>query len=201
MGWNDAFKIFTTTLISIGGAGVMIFGLSNWLGKVWAGRILERERKLHQKDIEKYKYELDELKTNSLRYSGKQFELYNDLWLVMCDLAETIDRVIDDTSAKNVVNFVNQLSSTKKKVKRSFLFLEKPHYTKLMDLLHELRNLQDGKVKLYSILDKIKTKEDFKNFNGEEYRKIISENQEIIKKYNKLFKEIGYDLKSQLSPS
>ncbi|GHF94021.1 hypothetical protein [Thalassotalea marina] len=46
MNWEDVFKIITAVITSVGAAGVIIFGLSNWLGKVWANRILEREKML-----------------------------------------------------------------------------------------------------------------------------------------------------------
>ena len=46
---------FLQILGAIGGASVIIFVLSSWLGKVWAKRILENERQEHRKDIEKYK--------------------------------------------------------------------------------------------------------------------------------------------------
>lgn len=38
------FELAGTILFSIASAGAILFGLSSWLGKVWASRILERER-------------------------------------------------------------------------------------------------------------------------------------------------------------
>ncbi|HEY8100913.1 MAG TPA: hypothetical protein VIF82_09165 [Burkholderiaceae bacterium] len=38
------FELASAILISIGSAGILLFGLSSWLGKVWASRILEKER-------------------------------------------------------------------------------------------------------------------------------------------------------------
>lgn len=38
------FEVAGAILFSIGSAGVILFALSSWLGKVWANRILERER-------------------------------------------------------------------------------------------------------------------------------------------------------------
>jgi effector-binding domain-containing protein len=42
--WEDIFKIVTAVLGSVGSASIIIFGFSSWLGKVWASRILTREK-------------------------------------------------------------------------------------------------------------------------------------------------------------
>lgn len=64
------FKLAGAVLFSIGSAGAIIFALSSWLGKVWANRILERERnelsilketflKEHNEKIATYKTAVD----------------------------------------------------------------------------------------------------------------------------------------------
>ncbi|TKF87595.1 hypothetical protein FCV67_26055, partial [Vibrio sp. F13] len=52
MDWESIFKISTGFLASVGSAGVIIFGLSSWLGKVWAQRILDEERHKLAEDLE-----------------------------------------------------------------------------------------------------------------------------------------------------
>jgi hypothetical protein len=54
----DIFSVATAVLASLGGAGLLLIALSSWLGKVWASRILERERADLAKSIETTKYEL-----------------------------------------------------------------------------------------------------------------------------------------------
>ena len=61
MNWSDALQIGTTVVGSLGGGGLIVFGLSSWLGKVWANRLMDKER-------QGYAVELEELK-NSLRRS------------------------------------------------------------------------------------------------------------------------------------
>jgi hypothetical protein len=39
--WQTSFAILT----SLGGGGAIVILLSSWLGKVWAARILEQDRK------------------------------------------------------------------------------------------------------------------------------------------------------------
>lgn len=51
---NIAFSIIAT----VGTSGAIILGLSNWLGKIWAERILNSDRERHQRNIELFKSEL-----------------------------------------------------------------------------------------------------------------------------------------------
>ena len=44
MNWEEVFRISTAVLTSLGGGAVIIFAFSSWLGKVWAVRILEKEK-------------------------------------------------------------------------------------------------------------------------------------------------------------
>ena len=64
------FELAGAILFSVGSAGVILFALSSWLGKVWANRILEHERnelsilketflKEHNEKITTYKLVID----------------------------------------------------------------------------------------------------------------------------------------------
>ena len=55
---SELFSVAGAALLSLGGAGVVLVGLSSWLGKVWASRILEREKAELSKSIEATKAEL-----------------------------------------------------------------------------------------------------------------------------------------------
>ena len=49
--WNLALAI----IASLGGGGAIVFGLSTFLGKVWANRILERDKLKYQTEMEAIK--------------------------------------------------------------------------------------------------------------------------------------------------
>jgi len=49
---EEVTSIAATVLLSLGGGGAIVFGLSNWLGKVWADRMMEKERHVYAKDLE-----------------------------------------------------------------------------------------------------------------------------------------------------
>lgn len=53
MSWEDGFRFSTAILTSLGGGAAIVFAFSSWLGKVWAARILDKERH----DLEKLRKE------------------------------------------------------------------------------------------------------------------------------------------------
>ena len=60
----DAISIGASIVASLGGGAVIIFALSNWLGKVWANRLMQKER-------QEYALQLEHLQ-NSLRLASEE---------------------------------------------------------------------------------------------------------------------------------
>ncbi|WP_148282299.1 hypothetical protein [Corallococcus coralloides] len=104
----ELWNLVSAVLLSVGGAGALIFGLSSWLGKVWANRILEREKLAIQRELHTLQAEsslrLHELKertdvliknieaehsrkhrVHNLQFA-KEFELYTLIWKALHDL-------------------------------------------------------------------------------------------------------------------
>src|ERR1035438_4960013 len=102
MNWTDALKIGTTVVGSLGGGGLIVFGLSGWLGKVWANHLMERERQA-------YAIELEELR-NSLRRSTetdlKSLEAQLEIWKLEHLDRVTIYRGATDLLAGAIANVV-----------------------------------------------------------------------------------------------
>lgn len=71
MSIDEILKIVLSTaaavIVSVGGASVIILGLSTWLGKVWAERIYLKNSSYYNKELEKlknyYAIELEQLKS------------------------------------------------------------------------------------------------------------------------------------------
>src|SRR5215510_13537465 len=97
MNWDQAFKVASSILASVGGGALIVFALSSWLGKVWANRILEAD---------KLKYQSALAVVN--RYSETQFQLYNDLWSSLCDLRIAGDQLWEEASSQNARRFAQQ---------------------------------------------------------------------------------------------
>jgi hypothetical protein len=68
MSGYDDLKVVVGVLATLGGGGAIVLGLSGWLGRVWAERMMEKERHDHAEALEsdraKYGKELEELKAN-----------------------------------------------------------------------------------------------------------------------------------------
>ena len=59
MNMNDIFSIVGTLILSLGGGGGIVFGLSSFLGKVWASRFLEQEKSALQRQYAEHQNELN----------------------------------------------------------------------------------------------------------------------------------------------
>ena len=55
---QDLANLSLTIIGTIGGAGLIIFGLSSWLGKVWASRLMQKEATEHSRDLERLRTDL-----------------------------------------------------------------------------------------------------------------------------------------------
>lgn len=56
MNWADVFQIATAVIASIGGGAIVVAAASTWLGRVWAARILERDRQKYRETLEDLRY-------------------------------------------------------------------------------------------------------------------------------------------------
>ena len=75
MNWIDALKIGSAVVTSLGGGGLIVFGLSSWLGKVWANRLMESERQVHAIELEKLRNFLQQSTETELKSLDAQLEI------------------------------------------------------------------------------------------------------------------------------
>ncbi len=63
----DIYSVASAVIVSLGGGALLVFALSSWLAKVWANRILEREKASYAVEIETlrrtYGEEIERVKT------------------------------------------------------------------------------------------------------------------------------------------
>ena len=86
------FEIVGAVLFSIGSAGAILFALSSWLGKVWANRILEKERN-----------ELSILKETFLKEHSEKIMTYKSAIDVISKILADIDKwQTDDLSPDDI---------------------------------------------------------------------------------------------------
>lgn len=80
MSAKEVFEIGGAVLLSLGGAGALLFALSSWLGKVWATRILEQEQAKHAEQLSRLKGELDKMiHVHRVQFEA-EFRALKDIW-------------------------------------------------------------------------------------------------------------------------
>lgn len=184
MPWDEVFRITSAVFASVGTAAAIMFGLSSWLGRVWANRILEADRVRYQSELEVIK-----------RYSEKQFHLYSDLWSSLCDLRIAGDSLWERANVANARRFAGQLKKTKDQVKRSSLLIEEGHYESLRKLTEEFGKFQVGKAKL---IDLRNSHTHDHGVNDIDIEFAIEANRETKEKYSKLLAELESSFKRQM---
>ena len=93
MDWNAVFQVVTASVASIGVGGALVFAMSSWLGKVWAGRILEKEKSVLGAELEKTKRELDVVKETTLRFQNDKILTYRAVVDVVSKVLASFDSI------------------------------------------------------------------------------------------------------------
>lgn len=91
MEWETVFKFVTASIAASGVAGAVIFGLSSWLGKVWASRILSTQEHELKSVLEKTKRELDIIKETTLRFQNDKILTYRAIVDVVARILSSFD--------------------------------------------------------------------------------------------------------------
>ena len=207
MDFNDIFKLAGAIITSVGGAGLVIAAFSTWLGRVWADRILERDKLKYASELEKLKNQLQSEAQRyqfifSLYFEG-QFKIYNDLWLSLADLQEKADHLWNEPTKDNLVPFAESVRNTKRQIRKSALLLEADHYKEILDHLHILESYVVGKKTLIQLRNVKSTEhvdqdlvEDLINANTTSMQKISHSTNLILEKMRT---QIGGGLKQTLS--
>ena len=77
----EYLKIATTIMVSLGGSGAIILGLSNYLGKLWATSMLEKERHKNAATLEELRSSLRSESEEYLANITNKIEIYKQTHL------------------------------------------------------------------------------------------------------------------------
>jgi hypothetical protein len=207
MTWTEIMKFLGATLISMGGASVVIVGLSKWFGDFLSKRLLDNYNNKHinelegikgkySKELEETKSTLEKAKSKFLMYSEKQFDLYNDLWRVLLYTKFQADELWENAIPEKIPSFSEQIKLTKTAINDNLLLIEEEHYHKLMELIKQFEQFQFGKVRLVDIRRKIG--ENVSNISAFQTRQTIDLNKETKDNYDKIIMEIGTTFRNQI---
>ena len=153
----DVFATAAAVLLSVGGGGAIVFALSSWLGKVWANRILEREKatlareleaakRLYNDEIEKVRAELQkgtfEHQTRFTWYHQKKAELIANVYRLMNDAIERVKDMVsplqfggDDARQKRIDETIKIYNELAAEYYGKKIFLEKEICEKVESVL------------------------------------------------------------------
>jgi hypothetical protein len=95
----ELLELSAAIIISLGGGAAIVFAMSSWLAKVWAERILNKERSKYAEELEVFKSKLT-LETESHKIKlkksefifAKEFEAASALVSLVRDIAPRISR-------------------------------------------------------------------------------------------------------------
>jgi len=207
MEFIEYVKLFGAILTSVGGATVVIIGLSKWFGDFLSKRLLDNFNNKHEKELEgiktKYQLELErakadleKAKSQFLRYSEKQFDLYNDLWKVLLYTKYQADELWENAQPEKIPSFGEQIKLTRDAVNNNLLLIEEEHYEKLINLIIQFEQFQFGKVRLIDIRKKPKAEREA--ISTTQIKQTIFDNQRTKEKYDLLIMDIGKTFRTQI---
>ena len=75
---SDLGEIVLAVLASLGGGGAIVFGMSNWLGKVWADRLMQKERAKYERQLEDLKAGLSRENDRTTQTLREKLSLYKE---------------------------------------------------------------------------------------------------------------------------
>ena len=79
--WTDVLKIVSGVIAALGGGGFIVAGLSSWLGKVWANRLMAEEKAKYEKELERLAKQLERKNYVSKVRFDAEFAIYRELSL------------------------------------------------------------------------------------------------------------------------
>jgi hypothetical protein len=145
MNWTAAFQLASAIVVSLGGGAGIVFGLSNFLAKIWADRALEKEKHKYadmlqnakselERTTNRYQVQLDALSHIHQLRTDEEFSRLGQLWKRMAvlqdgfKLATGLGLKIVPSDAEEYKKYQNQVRSEYEKSlfeARSFYLEEK----------------------------------------------------------------------------
>ena len=209
MKWIDCIKLATAFFASAGGASVIVIALAKWFGGFLSKRLLDSYNNKHEAELEelKSKYarelestksDLEKTKLQFVRYSEKQFELYNDLWKTLQITKQQADMLWIKADPMQIPSFSEQIRLTRKAIDDNLLLIEEDHYNKLILLIGQFEQFQFGKLRLVDIRAQHDEEGSLQTISKEDAEATINSNKTTKDKYDALIMEIGKSFRDQI---
>lgn len=192
---NEILHFF---LVGVGGAGVVILGLSAWIGKVLAEKLSEADKGRHARDLELYRAMIQQNNNQRQRISDATFNLYMDVYGRLQDVKTIADRLWDRASRDHLIAFISTLDNVRIAINRGRLILRPEHYQRLSELLTVFESYELGKKRLIDIRTEGEMDENL-SIDGEEHvRSQIHQNAQAKEEYSKILDEVAVYFRQEI---
>jgi hypothetical protein len=152
------------------------------------------------KEIEKVKSKLslqiDTTKMFLVQYSGKQFELYNQMWLSLVDLKKSINNLWHQATIDNLKDLSKKLTTAYDTVEKSAILIEPRHYQEMQMILEEINEFQFGKERLLELRQNFEQRKG--NVTQGDIRNVIQNNEMTKQRFEKYLDEYRLCLQRQI---
>ena len=161
------YEIFGLTTVS---STVLLSAIAFMCKKWFIARITESIKHEYAKELESHRnnlrretdteltrlngnvaVEVEKAKLKLSFYSEKQFELYNELWLNLCELRIAMNDLWNEVNSDNLWDFQEKLIKSYDMLEQKALLIEPRHYDELRGILNEFGNYQMGKDSLLKL--------------------------------------------------
>jgi hypothetical protein len=182
-------------LATVGGAGVVIIGLSKLLGNIWRDRLKEQERKRSEIALETLRQHYSIRRVQADKFAASQYDIYLELWETLQALRLAVDALWGKVTKQNISNLLRQLRTTEQKVNDWSIFFEEEHLQELRRLLRIIESFHTGKL----LLNEIRTEKDLDYLKLDEIKNQIEQNRKYKDQLENLLDELRCHFREQLS--
>lgn len=191
-------EILRSFLVGVSGAGVVILGLSAWVGRVLASKISEVDRSRHARDLELYRAVIQQNNNQRRRISNETFNLYMDVWGRLQDVKTIADRLWNRASHDHLRAFIATLDNVRISINRGRLILRPEHYQRLSELLTVFESYELGKKRLIEIRTDAEMDENL-SMDGEDHvRQQIRRNAQAKAEYSRILDDVAAYFRKEL---
>ena len=180
----------------LGGAGVIIIGLSTFIGKIMQNRIREEDRRQTEEllELDRQRYGLSRVQAD--RYANSQYDIYIELWQTLQGMKFAVESLWERANNQNIATLAKLLRQTRLKADNWSLFFDESHLKELNHLLKILEKFSAGKASLIQI----RNKNDISRYFVEELeQRVISQNQHYKQEFESLLEKMRVSFKKRIS--
>jgi len=87
---TEVIQVAAAIVVSLGGGGAIVMLCASWLGKVWANRILESDRRKYAEELERVRFELGRASLVHKAQYETEFRAYEVIWQHVIDVQRTV---------------------------------------------------------------------------------------------------------------